>query len=205
MHAGAMNMSPTEQEVCQMKKSIGVSFFLILCMTLLPVQAQDMQAPSGQKTLAATMNVYVFPASGQASDQQSQDEAACYNWAVQNTGSDPFSLQRQSQQQQEQAAAQKEQAQDVGRGAGAGGALRGAAAGALIGEIVSDDAGKGAAYGAAAGAIRSRRRGRAARAEAVNSAEEQAQRAEQSTAQQMEGFKKAFAVCLEAKNYLVKW
>ena len=178
---------------------------LILVSTIVPNHAQEVQAASGQRTLAATMEVYVFPTTGQSAQQQSQDEAACYNWAAQQTGNDPFALQKQSQQQQDQAAAQKAQAQNVGAGAGAGGALRGAAVGALIGEIASDDAGKGAAYGAAAGAIRGRRRGRAAQAQAVSSATEQAQRAEQSTAQQMEGFKKAFAVCLEAKKYMVKW
>ena len=42
------------------------------------------------KSLAATMDVYVFPAAGQDQSKQSQDEVACYEWAVSNTGSDPF-------------------------------------------------------------------------------------------------------------------
>jgi len=41
--------------------------------------------------------------------QQSTDEAACYQWAVQNTGSDPFELQKQSAQQQQQAAQTEQQ------------------------------------------------------------------------------------------------
>ena len=44
------------------------------------------QAPPSGKTLAATMNVYVFPSNGQDAAQQSKDEAECYNWAVTNTG-----------------------------------------------------------------------------------------------------------------------
>ncbi len=32
---------------------------------------------------------YVFPAQGQSPEQQKQDEAACYNWAVENSGYDP--------------------------------------------------------------------------------------------------------------------
>ena len=44
----------------------------------------------GSKTLASTMDVYVFPNKGQDATQQSMDEAACYGWAVENTGSDPF-------------------------------------------------------------------------------------------------------------------
>ena len=99
----------------------------------------------------------------------------------------------------------KAEAGAVGTGAGARGAVRGAAAGALIGEIASDDAGKGAAYGAAAGAIGGRRRARRARSEAQSQVEVQAAQAQQATAEQLENFKKAFSVCLEAKQYLVKF
>ena len=53
---------------------------------------------SGQKTLAATMEVYVFPTEGQSSEQQSKDEAECYNWAVGQTGNDPFDLNKQALQ-----------------------------------------------------------------------------------------------------------
>lgn len=162
-------------------------------------------APPAQKTLASTMNVYVFPQKGQDAAQQSQDEAACYQWAVQNTGSDPFALQKQSQQQAQQTEKAKQQAKSVGQGAGAAGAVTGAAAGALIGGIASDDAGKGAAYGAAAGIIAGRRRARAAQAEAKQQVEKQGQQAQAATAEQLTNFKKAFSVCLEAKHYLVKY
>ena len=67
--------------------------------------------PSDQKTLAATMNVYVFPTEGQEAEQQSKDEAECYSWAVQNTGSDPFDLQKQADQQEQATAEAKQQAQ----------------------------------------------------------------------------------------------
>jgi hypothetical protein len=174
--------------------------FAAPCLTV--AQAQ---APSGQKTLAATMNVYVFPTQGQDATQQSKDEAECYNWAVQNVGTDPFDLGKQSEQQRQQTEQAKQDAQQVGQGAGAQGAVRGAAAGALIGEIASDDPGKGAAYGAAAGMIRGRRKARSAQEQAVQSAEAQGQRAQQATAEQLENFKKAFGVCLEAKNYLAKY
>ena len=86
---------------------------------------------AAQKILAATINVYVFPTTGQNAAQQSTDEAACCTWAVQNTGSDPFALQKQSDPQKQQA--------------------------------------------------------------------------QQATAQQIENFKKACSVCLEAKSYLVKY
>jgi hypothetical protein len=161
--------------------------------------------PGGQKTLAATMNVYVFPTTGQTPGQQSTDEAACYGWAVQNTGTDPFDLAKQTQANEQQAAQAQQQAETVGQGAGAAGAVRGAAVGALIGEIASDDAGKGAAYGAAAGLVSGRRHARQARSQAQAQAKAQADQAKQFTAEQLENFKKAFSVCLEAKSYLVKY
>jgi hypothetical protein len=162
-------------------------------------------APTGQKTLAATINVYAFPAKGQTPQKQSEDEAACYNYAVQNTGTDPFALQKQSQEQAQQAQQKQEQIAASGKGAGVKGAVGGAAAGALIGEIASDDAGKGAAYGAAAGAVMSRRRTREKQAQASQQVEQQSQQAAQVTQQQLDNFKKAFSVCLEAKDYMVKY
>jgi hypothetical protein len=160
--------------------------------------------PTGQKTLAATMNIYAFPSKGQKPEQQSQDEAACYTYAVQNTGTDPFQLQKQAEAQAQQTAAAKEQAGQAGDGAGAKGAVKGAAAGAVVG-AVAGDAGKGAAIGAAAGVVGGRRKGRAAEAEATKQAEQQGQQAQAATAQQLDNFKKAFSVCMEAKNYLVKY
>jgi hypothetical protein len=170
-----------------------------------PAQGQAAAPPSGQKTLASTVGVYVFPTAGQAADQQSKDEGECYNWAVQQSGSDPFQVQKQSQQQQAQADAAKKQAANAGKGAGAKGAVGGAAAGALIGEIASDDAGKGAAYGAAAGAIAGRRKGRKAEEKATQQVEQQSQAVQQASQEQIDAFKKAFSVCLEAKKYMVKF
>ncbi len=164
--------------------------------------------PAGEgagKTLAATMEVYVFPAEGQAQDQQSKDEAACYTWAVETTGLDPFALAKQAEEQKQKTAEAKEQAAKAGAGAGATGAVKGAAAGALIGEIASDDPGKGAAYGAAAGMIAGRRARARAQRSAKEQAEKQGQQAQAATADQVENFKKAFSVCLEAKDYLVKY
>jgi hypothetical protein len=57
------------------------------------------------------MEVYVFPKEGQAADQQSKDEAACYEWAATNTDKDPFELQKQSAAQTEQTEKEKAAAQ----------------------------------------------------------------------------------------------
>lgn len=157
------------------------------------------------QSLGSTMDMFIFPAEGQDSSQQSKDEAACYEWAVGNTGVDPFSLAKQAEADQQQAQADMQAAEQAGRGAGASGAVRGAAAGALIGEIANDDASEGAAWGAAAGAVRGRRQGRAAQQQAQAQAAAQAEQREGATEQQLANFKNAFSVCLEAKEYMVKY
>jgi len=177
----------------------------MLCLCAAGVAAQTTDQPPAQKSLASTIDVYVFPTVGQTAEQQSTDEATCYSWAVQNTGSDPFNLQKKSQQDQQQAAEAQQAIAGAGKGVGAAGAVGGAAAGALIGEIASDDAGRGAAWGAAAGLIIARRRARMAKQEASQEVAQQNQQAQQATAEQMANFKKAFSVCLEAKKYMVKY
>ncbi len=162
------------------------------------------QAPA-QKTLAATLEVFVFPTEGQDSSKQSKEEAECYTWATENTGTDPFDLADKAHQDAAQAEAAKQQAGQTTKGAGVRGAVGGAAIGALVGEIVDDDAGKGAAWGAAVGGISNRRRARRSSGQAQQDIEQQSQQVQQATAQQIENFKKAFSVCLEAKSYMVKF
>jgi len=187
-------------------KTILIAGLLTAIAAAAPAQTQPTASqPAQQKTLAATINVYVFPTTGQTPEQQSTDEAACYNWAVQNTGSDPFALQKQASQAQQQADQAEQQIDQAGKGAGAKGAVGGAAVGALVGEIASDSAGAGAAWGALAGAVIARRRTERAKQDASQQVEQQNQQAQQATAEQIENFKKAFSVCLEAKNYMVKF
>lgn len=184
-------------------KMISALLLIVLAATSLAV-GQTTPAPA-QKSLAATMDVYVFPTKGQSSSQQSEDEATCYNWAVQNTGTDPFQLQKKQQQQKQESAEKQQEIAEAGKGAGAKGAVGGAAAGALIGEIAGHDAGAAAGWGAAAGLVISRRRARHKQAEASQQAQQQSQQATQATQEQLTNFKKAFSVCLEAKNYMVKY
>jgi hypothetical protein len=185
-----------------MHTRIALSLMAIAAVTS---AAHAQTPPAGQKSLASTLNVYVFPNAGQAPTQQSKDEGECYNWAVQNTGSDPFAVAKQQEQQQQQTAQQTEQAKQAGKGTGAKGALGGAAAGALIGEIASDDAGKGAAIGAGVGLIAGRAKARKQQEAATQQAQQQGQAASQASAGQIDNFKKAFSVCLEAKKYMVKY
>ncbi len=170
------------------------------------VWAQGTVAPtSGPKSVAASIDVYVFPNAGQAATQQSKDEGECYQWAAGNTGVDPFELEKQTGQQAQQAATSKDQASDAGKGSTRKGALRGAAAGALIGGIADDEWGKGAAIGAGVGAASGNVRGRKKAETATSEVEAQGEQAQQANAAQLEKFKKAFSVCLEAKKYMVKF
>lgn len=177
---------------------------IFVALLMLTGMAAAQEAPGG-KSLSATLEVYAFPEEGQTAEQQSKDEAACYDWAVTNSGSDPFNLQKKSKEDQQKAAEQMQAAQQATQGAGARGAVGGAAAGALIGEIASDDAGEGAAWGAAVGLIASRRQARRHSYEAQAQVVEDSVVEQQATAEQIANFKKAFSVCLEAKNYLVKY
>ena len=175
------------------------AFGLVLAMSV------SASAEEANKTLASTIDVFVFPEQGQDASQQSQDEAACYEWAVGNTGSDPFELAKQKEEDQLQAQDEAQAAEQAGKGAGARGAARGAATGAVIGEIADDEAGKGAAYGAAAGALRGKRKRTEAQQESQQEAAARAEQRDEATDVQLENFKKAFSVCLEAKEYLVKY
>ena len=157
------------------------------------------------KSLASTMDVYVFPGAGQEESQQSQDEMECYNWAVENSGNDPFDLAEQEVTDQQQADQEMANSQGSIAGSGVRSGVRGAAAGAIVGEIVDDDASKGAAYGAAAGVVAGRRRARRGNAEAEQQAAQNAESRQEATAEDLENFKKAFSVCLEAKEYMVKY
>ena len=182
-------------------KSLKLLVSLILTLLIVP----NIVMADGQKSLSSTLEVYTFPQKGQDASQQSQDEAECYNWAVSNSGSDPFNLQKQKVADAELAARDKEQAAKVGQGAGAVGLVKGAAKGAVLGEVIDNESRKGAEIGAAVGLVRNRRKARAARKKASEAAEQKAESTAGATANQMGNFKKAFSVCLEAKNYMVKY
>ena len=116
------------------------------------VQAQS-------QSLSSAMGVSVFPADAQDATQQSKDEAECYSWAENESGVDPFALQKQQDahdQQTEEQLAAAEQAQ------GGGGVVKGAAGGAVVGELAGNDVGHSAAVGAAIGGVANRRRNKQA-------------------------------------------
>lgn len=167
-------------------------------------QAQDLAPPSGQKSLAATMGIYAFPTEGQTPEQQSKDESACYNWAVQNSGADPFQLTKQSEQQRQAAEKSVQAAAESTEGTAGKAALGGAAAGALIGSFGAN-AGKGALIGAGLGLLGGLLHENRTESQARAQAQHQTQQMQQYTQEQIDNFKKAFSVCLEAKKYMVKY
>ena len=177
---------------------------VLATVAIAAVGLSQAQGSGGQKSVSAALNVQVFPNAGQSASQQSQDEGACFDWAVQNTGTDPFELKKQSKEAKQQAKAAGDAAQDTRAGSGARGAVKGAAGGALVGAIAGDT-GKGAAIGAGVGVVagRSRQRGKENQAEA--NANAQVAQIDQDTKSRMQDWKNAFSVCLEAKKYMVKF
>jgi hypothetical protein len=137
---------------------------------------------------AAGAQQFVYPAKGQTPEQQKSDEAACYTWAVQQSGFDPA-------KPPPAAAAAPPPTTATGTTPGAG--ARGAARGAVVGEIVADDPGAGAAVGAVAARGQSRRQNQA-------TAQQAQQQQQAATQQQQAAFGKARAACLEGKGYTVK-
>jgi hypothetical protein len=127
---------------------------------------------------AVSAQQYVYPAKGQSPQKQKSDEAACYQWAVQQSGFDPAKAPPAPAEQP---------------GVQRGTRLRGAAAGATVGAITDNDRSDAALAGAvgAASAQRGQKR-QAARAQSAQTGEQQA------------SFQKARGVCLEGRGYTVK-
>jgi len=175
---------------------------LMICLVATPA------AMAQSASLSATMNVHVFPREGQDEVQQSMDEAECYTWAVDRTGTDPFELSRQANEQMAAADQAMAQAQSAGQGATGRGAATGAVAGGLIGGVFGsgkNSGWKGAAAGAATGAIVGSSRRNRAQAEATEQVAAESAQAQAATQAQMDDFKTAFTTCMEAMDYIAKF
>jgi len=144
-------------------------------------QAPPATPAPASKPLSTSLGMVVFPAKGQAAQQQAQDEGECYAWSKGQTGVDPMAAPAPAQ-----AAAPPAQ---TAKGAD-GSRLRGAA--------------RGAAAGAVAGGRQSRKNQQQA-AEQANAQQQQAtQQQHAAHQQQLDLFKKGFAACLEPKGYTIK-
>ena len=160
------------------------------------------------KSISSYLGLHAFPAKNQTPDLQQQQEMACYNWGRQDSGFDPLA----ALAAQPSAPAVKSTPQAAAQKAGAQmkGAAGGAAAGGTVGAIAGDPA-KGVEVGAMAGTIRGRAKAKRAEQQAAMQADQrqQAQAQQQAqekaqTQQKLDGFKKGFSACMEAKGYVVK-
>ena len=152
--------------------------------------AQTPATPTASTSFAKSLGIYVFPAKNQDQATQQKDDAACYQWAVEQSGVDPINPTKVE-------AAKVDTGPD---GSAVRGAARGAAAGVAIGAIAGD-AGEGAAIGAVAGGLAGRR------AKKIGDAQQQQANNQAAANQQTamsDSFKKAFVACMEGKGYTVK-
>ncbi len=139
---------------------------------------------------AAGQDLMIYPKDGQDKEQQEQDVFQFYRWARGETGFDPMEVPTATE------APPQQQAKKGGVGRGA---VRGAAVGQLIGGD-SSSTGKGAAAGAAMGGMRRNDQKRK---------EQQAQQQWEQEQQQIYAdnrnrYNRAYAACLEGKNYTVR-
>lgn len=172
---------------CKMKKSILI--ILSLAFGFIS-QGQTDSTKTQTVSISKGLEVFVFPKNNQTKEQQEMDEYMCYKWAVEQTGYNPINPPE----------VKPDTVQTGPDGSAVRGAARGAAAGAAIGAIAGD-AGDGAAIGAVAGALRGRR-ARAYKQQQQQAANNKA--AADANAKMLADFKKAFMVCMEAKEYQVK-
>ncbi len=147
-------------------------------------------AAAGLVATASAQELMVFPNDSQDKEQQQKDEFTCYNWAKGETDFDPMAAPTASAPQPQQAAA-------------TGGVRRGAVRGAAIGAVAggnSSDIGKAAAVGAVAGGMRRQDQKRREDAEYQQWEQEQ-QRIYQDSRNR---YNRAYAACMEGKNYTVR-
>jgi hypothetical protein len=183
-----------------LKSIMHVAAAVVAIGAITPAFAQTSPPPG--KTLAASAGVLAYPSKNQTPEQQTKDEAECYNWSKQQSGYDPMSPPSAP------VPAQASQPEPAATGARAKGAVKGAAAGAVIGEVADNDAGGGAAVGATVGVLAGGRQARKAKAQQEQQAAAQTQAsAEQAKAAQQklaDTFKSGMSVCLESRGYAVK-
>ena len=128
----------------------------------------------------------IFPNDNQTAEQQEADKFACYSWAKGESGFDPMAP---------PTATEPPPQQEAKKGGFGRGAVRGAAVGAIAG-----DAGKGAATGAAVGGMRRQDQKRKEDQQRAQWEQEQ----QRIYAEKRNRYNRAYAACLEGKNYTVR-
>lgn len=140
---------------------------------------------------SGAQELMVFPNADQSAEQKQQDESTCYNWAKGETGFDPMAVPTATESPPQESAAKQ------------GGVARGAVRGAAVGQIVggdSDSTWKGAAAGAAVGGMRRNDQKRKEQAESQQWEQEQ----QQIYAEKRNSYNRAYAACMEGKDYTVR-
>ena len=144
----------------------------------------------GLSASSVAQELMIFPNNDQDKEQQQQDEFTCYNWAKDETDFDPMAVPTATTAPPQEAAPQT----SVRRGA-----VRGAAVGQIVGGD-SDSTWKGAAAGAAVGGMRRNDQKRKEEAEYQQWEQEQ----QQIYAEKRNRYNRAYAACMEAKDYTVR-
>jgi hypothetical protein len=194
----------------------------LICLSLLVAVpftlAQQPAASPPQKTISSYMGLHTFPAKNQTAAEQQKDEMGCYEWAKQDSGFDPLAALIAEKQASAPISTEPTAPKTGGAGADMKGAAVGAAGGAATGAVVgaiAGNAGKGAAAGAVVGGPLGLAMAKRAQIQAQKQAQKQAQQQQEQQAQRqaqakaemqqkLDGFKKGFSACMEAKNYVVK-
>jgi len=180
-----------------LRRMIGIAAAAVWLATPLMAQTPADEATSANApSLAKQLGMYVFPAKGQTTAQQSADEAACYNWAVTQTGINPMGP---APNADSAAKVWEDKMSSATQGAGLVTGAKGAAAGTAVGAIAGNT-GEGAAIGAVVGVLAGHRARKEAKQEAAIYG---AQAAKQKQQQQDAEFKKAMTACLTGKGYSV--
>jgi hypothetical protein len=167
---------------------VAMNIINIWRLRMLNIRSSIVAALCGLCMAATSMadELMIFPNADQAPEQQEQDKFACYSWAKDQSDFDPMAPPTATEPPPQQQAKKG----GVGRGL-----VRGAAVGAIAG-----DAGKGAAAGAAIGGMR-RQDQKRKEAAARQQWEQEQQRI---YAANRNRYNRAYAACLEGKNYTVR-
>ena len=177
----------------------------LLLLTTGPLTlAEEPAAAPPTLSVSRDLGLHAYPAKNQVAAQQQKDEVECYRWAAQDSGFNPLAAVGEQPAPAPPAATQNGPST---AGGAAKGAVAGAAAGALIGAIAGDTgkgAGIGAGTGLLGGVLIAKHKQKEAQKEADAEPARQQAAAKAETEQKLEGFKKAYSVCMEAKSYVVK-
>jgi hypothetical protein len=167
------------------KTKILIVLFLVACLFV------AVGPMSGE---VSAQDVFIYPQQGQSDEQMEKDKYECYTWSKKQTGFDPMKVPTATEAPPQQGAK---------KGGLVKGAVRGGVAGLAIGAIAGD-AGQGAAIGAAAGGLFGGMRRQDQKKKQEQAEQHWAQEQSQQYAYNRNSYDRAYAACLEGRDYTVK-